>query len=792
MERKEKILIADDSGMNQEMLTEILGMKYEYLYANDGLQVVDMLKQGVDVDLILLDVHMPHMNGFDVLETMRKEHWIEETPVIVISADQDAEYIQRAFDLGATDYIGRPFNLIVVQRRVSNTLLMYTRQRGLVQLVQDQVYAREKINTVMINVLSHTIESRNNESGLHILHMRSICKLLLHRLVQVTDRYPLTESEISMISTFSALHDIGKISIPKKILNKPGKLDPEEWEIMKSHSVRGDQLLSEIPIPQSDPPMVIAHAICRWHHERWDGKGYPDGLVGDQIPISAQVVAMADVYDALTSERCYKKAFPHDEAIRMICNGECGAFNPVLIRCLLDVEKELKEAVGANNRQYDLSGEAEQLTVEALEGKALPLDDRTRRLLFNEQCKRDFFAKICGGIQFEYDRWIGKVVFTNWNAEAGEEQKTLYLSDGDDIQLLSSEDWIALRDKLRATTKEQPFVEMEVLIPVRRKYRWHRLTARTIWSYRTPEFIGAIGQFTDIHEETICRAVKPILPESSTTEAVIRTFSEIFEVVRLVDPKTAMVLRQNEDGTLSETGVHCYEIWGRNNACRNCTSCRALEEKTWSSKLEARDGKIFSVLSGFMKVGERECVMEAAFPLDENRAAGSEELVPTGGNSLLQNFYRDALTHAYSRTYLSNFQPNLEHAEGVALIDVDKLKQINDTYGHIAGDTALTQIANIILGCIRDIDTLIRYGGDEFLLIFSRISEEAFYNRLSRIRTQVHNSVLEQYPGVQLDVSVGGVYHVYPLAEAIAQADKKMYQEKSGASTNVHKQRSNG
>ena len=411
---KDRILIADDSEMNQELLTEILGDKYDYLYAGDGVQVVEQLNDDAEVDLILLDINMPRMDGFEVLRVMNERRWIEEIPVIVISAEYDAEYIQRAYDLGTTDYINRPFSVSVVQHRVENTLMLYSRQRRLVQLVEEQVYDREKINNTMINILSHVIESRNNESGSHTLHMRSISNLILHHLTKITDRYPMTESDISMITMASALHDIGKITIPKAILNKPGKLTAEEWEIMKTHAANGDEVLNSAPVLQSEPLVKTAHEICRWHHERWDGGGYPDGLSGDEIPISAQVVALADVYDALTSERCYKKAFSHERAIEMICNGECGAFNPLLIECLQAVADKLQWNLKSDPSAFDYQAEAQQLANEMLNNKELPLSDRSRRLLINERTKKEFFAGQCQGVQFEYDHILQKVIYHNW------------------------------------------------------------------------------------------------------------------------------------------------------------------------------------------------------------------------------------------------------------------------------------------------------------------------------------------------------------------------------------------
>ena len=220
--------------------------------AKDGTEAVDILEKNEDIDLVMLDINMPKIDGFGVLEIMNLRHWISEVPVIIISSESDVDFIRRSYDLGASDYISRPFDLTVVRRRVENTLMLYARQKRLVRLVEEQVYEREKTNNTMINILSHVIEYRNNESGQHILHVRTMTDILLRRLIEITDKYPLTETDISMIASVSALHDIGKISVPKAILNKPGKLDPEEWEIMKSHAAIGDSMLSDIGMQQSE------------------------------------------------------------------------------------------------------------------------------------------------------------------------------------------------------------------------------------------------------------------------------------------------------------------------------------------------------------------------------------------------------------------------------------------------------------------------------------------------------------------------------------------------------------
>ena len=361
MDYKETILIVDDSALNRMVLIEILGKEnYTFLEAENGQQAVELLDCHPEVDLLLLDITMPEIDGFGVLEIMNQYHWIEETPVIMISAEDSYTFVERAYDLGASDYITRPFDARVVCRRVSNTLMLYAKQKRLVQMVAEQVYEKEKVSNTMISILSHIVEFRNNESGLHVVHIRTITELLLRRLRKKTDRYPLTEADISLISTASALHDIGKINIPEQILNKPGRLTKEEFEIIKTHSAVGEHMLRQIPFNQNEPLVKIAREICRWHHERWDGRGYPDGLKGDEIPISAQVVSLADVYDALTSERCYKAAFDHDTALNMIVNGECGAFNPLLLECLMDGADQIKQAMQETEEEKQKDAEQSQ------------------------------------------------------------------------------------------------------------------------------------------------------------------------------------------------------------------------------------------------------------------------------------------------------------------------------------------------------------------------------------------------------------------------------------------------
>lgn len=340
---KQQILIVDDSEMNCELLSEILNKDFRVLVAKNGEECLDLIRQyGTGISLILLDIAMPVMNGFDVLTYMNRNHYIEDIPVIMISDEDSDSSIKHCFELGVSDYISRPFDSKVIYQRVYNTIKLYSKQRRLISLLNKQTHDKEKNNRIMISILSQIVEFRNGESGLHVKHINKLTELLLERLMQKTDKYKLTWNDCSLIVTASSLHDIGKIGIDDKILNKPGKLTDAEFNIMKTHTLLGATMLKSLTAYQNEPLVKTAYEICRWHHERYDGKGYPDGLKEDEIPITAQVVSIADVYDALVSDRVYKKAFSHKEAIQMILNGECGTFNPILIECLLESEENIK------------------------------------------------------------------------------------------------------------------------------------------------------------------------------------------------------------------------------------------------------------------------------------------------------------------------------------------------------------------------------------------------------------------------------------------------------------------
>lgn len=343
---KQRILVVDDSKMNREILCEMLKDDFEIIEATNGQECVSLIEQyGKEISLVLLDIVMPVMDGFEILMYMNRNHWIEDVPVIMISSEESENYIRKAFKFGVSDYISRPFDSKVVYQRVFNTIKLYAKQRRLISMVSDQMHEEEKNNQMMVEVLSQIMEFRNGESGLHVVHINTLTRLLLERLVENTDAYNLTPDDCYLISTASAFHDIGKVGIDESILNKPGKLTKEEFETMKEHTLIGASMLDKLEHYKDEKMIKIAYQICRWHHERYDGKGYPDGLTGEQIPIAAQVVSVADVYDALVSKRVYKDAYSHEQAMKMILNGECGAFNPLLMEVLVEIQDKIKEEI---------------------------------------------------------------------------------------------------------------------------------------------------------------------------------------------------------------------------------------------------------------------------------------------------------------------------------------------------------------------------------------------------------------------------------------------------------------
>lgn len=491
-----KILIVDDSEINRALLAEILGSEYNVVEAESGEAALDILKKSAsEIALVLLDVVMPGIDGFEVLDAMNRYGIIEEVPVIMISAESSTDFITRAYDMGAADYVGRPFEAAVVQRRVKNTITLYAKQRRLVDIVANQIFEKEKNNKLMVAILSHIVEFRNGESGSHVVHINIITELLLHQLVKKTKKYNISMSDIKLISTASSLHDIGKIAIPDEILNKPGRFTPEEFAIMKTHSEIGASMLENLTDFKDEPLLKASYEICRWHHERYDGKGYPDGLKGDEIPISAQVVSIADVYDALTSERCYKKAYSHEKAIEMICGGECGTFNPLILECLMDISESLKNDLQSNVQSMQYKREFQSITDEIINNNDLAASGQMLQQIEFERAKSEFYETAVGGAFFAFQKNPSTLTLSENAAQTlGFSRVISDPLENEDVKNAQNESCKQLIEKITAAAPDNPTVDFAGKLLVNGSERDCEIHCKTIWTNaENPVFLGVAG-----------------------------------------------------------------------------------------------------------------------------------------------------------------------------------------------------------------------------------------------------------------------------------------------------------
>lgn len=485
----DKILIADDNELNRDILSEMLSDSYEIVLAENGVQALNEMHEHLgEFSLLLLDLVMPEVDGFGVLEKMREYHWIESLPVIIISSETAPEIIRKAFDYGATDFVNRPFDAYVVRRRVHNTISLHNRTQRLSNAVVQQAVESEKESRLMVGILSHIVEFRNGESGMHVMHVQAITRQVLNGLCRVTDRYRLDEKEIDLITLASALHDVGKISIASEILNKPGRLTNEEYAVMKTHCAIGADMLESMSEYQNSELLRYAGQICRYHHERSDGRGYPEGLKGYDIPVSAQAVALADVYDALTSVRCYKAAYTHEQAVQMILNGECGAFNPEILDCLRLMEKEIQAAVAQQNFG-DYTDDGMPLANKILAGENHVMEEVTRSYKLQRMIN-DALSDLYNSMRFEYSRKPDYLRFSS-AAAARLGMKHHKLVNVEDykpfMDLASAEDHALFQKALDATTREKPDYALSAELHLPEGPRTARVSGRTLWLDSDPD-----------------------------------------------------------------------------------------------------------------------------------------------------------------------------------------------------------------------------------------------------------------------------------------------------------------
>ena len=794
-EKNARILIVDDSEMNRDMLSDMLSDDYDIVEAADGEEALSILKERVyDIDLVLLDIIMPAVDGFGVLDVMKRYHWIDNTPVIMISSETSQSYIRKAFELGVTDYILRPFDSFIIHKRVSNTLMLYRKQKKLLSALEEQVYENEKNNSMMINVLAHIVEFRNGESGMHVHHIKQLTSILLQNLIEKTDKYHLTENDILLISTASSLHDIGKISIDDKILNKPGRLTAEDFEVIKTHSVIGAEMLQDLHNTHNYPLFDKAYEICRWHHERYDGKGYPDGLSGEEIPISAQVTSLADVYDALTSNRCYKKAFSHEKAMEMILDGQCGAFNPVLLQCLKDCEKqilaEFSDSIDTTQDDRLLIRATEELVENKISSDKI---DFSAHLPIAARERWNFFSDGSGEIQFEYDAMLDVLRLTKYGAKVlGLQELTMHprgLKQG----YLGAQNIQTILDAMQSEASlEKPVVKIKKHISLNGPRRWYEIRIRTLWSNEEkPKYTGILGRIIDINDSELA-IVRPEYRISENDDAEIRQtiskLTQVFDVVRLVDITDNEIVRSgckpgNEEMINACRGDKCYAIWGKTQRCKNCVSSKAFEKRGQVSKLEFADDSIFQIISKYVEISEKPYVLEMIYKDNDGVLLGAYGKTDFMDNIVNYNrqLYHDALTGAYNRRYYEEQAKSMRYIDAVAMLDANNFKGINDHYGHAAGDCLLKAVCESIKECIRSSDILIRLGGDEFVLLMANIPEIVFYQKISEIKQKISEIKLPDYPDIKCAAAIGGVYGIQPIENALTEADRLMYLDKNAS-----------
>lgn len=786
---KQKILIADDSEMNRELLAAILEEEYDIIQVNDGVQAVDCLqRQAEEISLLLLDIVMPHMDGFEVLSYMNKEHWIDAIPVVIISSENSPIYIKRGYDLGATDFIGKPFDANMVLRRSANAILLGAKQRRMTSIVSNQIYEREKSSKLMINILSHIVEFRNGESGLHVLHIQTITEMLLRQLVQKeNNRYALSKEQIRMITTASALHDIGKISIPDEILNKPGRLTAEEFAVIKGHSMAGANMLSELPLDQKEEPLVkTAYEICRWHHERYDGGGYPDGLKGEEIPVSAQVVALADVYDALTSERCYKDAYSHEKAIEMILAGQCGAFNPLMLECLLDISSSLKKKMGYKSKeryeQTDLSDIASRFHDFEMDSS-----EKIVQQLEFERMRYNFLAEGSRNIVFTYTISPPLLTFNQAGCKRSgiTEPSFSPLQSGVLKDLVEEQSLKRLIRKITQATRETPDVTSNLLLTDGKNPCHYRCECRVIWTDGAEKgYTGVVGKLTDITDDYMVmenvreEGLKVLEKDRSAefsgfydrfkkcgfstdgTEAwLLLQYLQIpYDLVRYVDPITNKVIHIEKDGKMWESETACSDIWNCLEKCSNCISRLSMQTGKRMTKLEVAGEDPYQVVSMYVEIDRKPCCLEMASRIDGDFMPDgySRDEILSSVRIHKEKVYIDPVTGVYNKRYYVEKLSKMDNAAALMFADIKNFKRINENFGHQAGDDVLRQVAGVLRDVAAGKGDVLRYSGDDFVTVFFEVTEEELSEIQKEMCGRVEALRFPELPGVQLKLVTAG------------------------------------
>ena len=800
---RKKILIAADSEINRAILANMLSRDFDIMEAADGRETIETLRNyRHELSALLLDVVMPEMDGFEVLEEMKRREWTDDLPVIMISVETGNSFIDHAFSLGASDYISRPFVPSIIKHRIINTILLHGKKQQLMEVVTNRFYRREKSDKVLVSILGYAVEFRCGMNGTHMSNVSHITALLLNRLIQKTDKYTLSESDIDTICIASGLHDIGKLLIPEEILNNADKLTKDELEIYKHHTQIGAQIISGLPIYQNERLVKYAASICHWHHERFDGKGYPDGLKGDDIPIAAQVVSLADTYDNLVNGRVYKKSPSREEAISMLIKGDCGSFNPIILSCLDDISDELKKdplkSAGAQIRK------TVHKAVDELYGEQDLISARITQQLEDASTKQEFMTNMCDEVWFEYTAEPSSLHLSKGAIDATDLPSVI-------VDPLENEDFLAvagrkttemIKNGLKALHEDESSMELTADIILNGKLCRCKLAILVLRSAGDSRHLNTLlGKITDIDEsyyrlesyDKVSRkevSQQTLIPVTADKDDVIsithdqvglvmQSYRKMFETVRLVDPGICMQLSAGVHGISLEKSDHCYSVWNKNRRCERCISQDAIKMRKTQSKVEAVDNNVYYVLAMCIEIDGIPYSLECVNPIRSDERNGLEE--ESILNQLLvrnRQVYTDSLTKVFNRRYYDDRLENISGEYAVAMIDIDNFKDINDRFGHAAGDKALYRTAMSICSVLRSNDELIRYGGDEFFLLLHGLPEQSLSRKLKDICTAVENTDIAEYPGLKLSASIGGVCSTGRIGDMLKKADEALYRAK--------------
>lgn len=797
--KKYKILIVDDSRFNRLVMTSMLAKDYLLEEASDGKEAVGILQdRAEEFSLVLLDIVMPNMDGFEFLKVMKECGWLDFLPVIMISSEYTPENIEMSYHLGASELIQRPYDERVVCHRIANAIALSSKQRELSNALVDEVIKENESSAAMVSILSHIVETRNGESGAHVQNIRYITGILLEKLMDITDRYSLPKEEQFQIITASSLHDIGKMSVPEEILNKPGKLTDEEFQIIKGHAMAGANMVEPLLHKENANPLIkMTYEICRWHHERYDGRGYPDGLKGDEIPIAAQVVSLADVYDALTSERCYKAAYPPEQAVQMIVDGQCGVFNPLLLDCLSGVLNRLKDPSFTSKDVIGEGATSNQLLVADIlthsREKGLFSSDKIMQTLKHERLRsKFFFNESCPAFYYSVFPPV-----LHLNKAARELFKVEEAIIGPDKELDSYEGYSLrlverLRAKLKTATNEHPLVKEELVLSLHGEPpQRYQCVMQTIWdSADIQQYTEVAGRLIPLDGEAGAVSVADVMEEFSASGNAITGKGAYYLIsalkfmvynVRLVDPSDRMVVELDSSGKLSKSGYYCHKIWKQDQRCANCTSLKCLKFQKKFSKIVFFDSEVFYVASQYVKIDGVPLVLEMLTRItDDALIDGNGKRLSSSSISDLNNkLYLDSLTNVYNRRYYNAKIQEMRNICALAIINVDHFKGINNTYGRVVGDDVLIRVAKAIGEEIRTPDTLMRYDGDEFVVVFESIAVDTFETKLKKICRNISDLSIEGIEeGRHITVSIGGATGPDIPAVLMKKADEMLHKAK--------------